>query len=185
MVMVALTALLFGVGLSASGTFVSPYAMEREVGYISLYYIAYSSAAILARLLGGRLADRVGEKRVVPYALLLTGVGLLSLLFLGGAPVLGLSGFLTGFGHGFLFPCLNALAVRDEPVEIRGKVTGVFTGAIDTGVLGGSIILGFIGEWAGFRTLFLAAALALISGFGLWKTPVRWIPTAAFNRRKS
>jgi MFS family permease len=59
--------------------------------------------------------------------------------------------------------------VRDEPAWIRGKITGIFTGGIDAGVLGGSILLGFVGEWAGFQSLFLLAGLALFSGLGVFR----------------
>jgi MFS family permease len=166
---VAVLALLFGFGLSASGSFVSPFAKEQDIAFISLYYIAYSSAAILTRLFGGRLADRVGEDRIIPYAQALTGGGLLILILLGGNTILALSGFVSGCGHGLLFPCLNSLAIRDQPVDIRGKITGIFTGGIDTGAFVGSIMLGYIGEWAGFRALFFAAGLALLIGLGVYK----------------
>ncbi len=166
---VALLALLFGFGLSASGGFVSPFAKEQNLALISLYFISYSSAAALTRLLGGRLADRIGEDRIIPYALILTGGGLIVLIFLGGNMVLALSGFMSGCGHGFLFPCLNSLAIRNQPGNIRGKVTGIFTGGIDAGAFVGSIVLGYIGEWAGFRALFLAAGLALLIGLGVYK----------------
>jgi len=166
---VALLTLLFGFGLSASGSFVSPFAKEQDLAFISLYFICYSSAAVLTRLLGGRLADRIGEDRIIPYALILTGGGLMILIFLGGNTVLALSGLTTGCGHGFLFPCLSALAIRNEPINIRGKITGVFTGGIDAGVFVGSIMLGYIGEWAGFRALFLTAGLALLMGLGVYK----------------
>ena len=169
---VVVLALLFGFGLSASGNFVSPFAREQDLSFISLYYISYSSAAVLTRLLGGRLADRIGENRIIPYALILTGGGLLVLVLLGGNMVLALSGFMSGCGHGFLFPCLNSMAIREEPVNIRGKITGVFTGGIDAGAFAGSIILGYIGEWMGFRTLFFAAGLALLTGLGLYRFQV-------------
>jgi predicted MFS family arabinose efflux permease len=169
MAMVAVLALLFGFGSAASGNFVSPLAQERHLTFISLYYIAYSAAAVLTRLFGARLADRLGEERILPYALTLTGVGLLTLILSGGNGVLALSGLLSGCGHGFLYPCLNVLAVRGEPVEIRGKITGIFTGSIDAGALIGSIILGQIGQWAGFPALFLAAGLALLLGLGIFK----------------
>ncbi len=164
---VAMLALVFGIALAATGNFISPFAKERELPFISLYYLCYSSAAMLTRLVGGRLADRVGEDRIIPYALLLTGGGLMVLIFLGGSTVLAISGVMSGCGHGFLFPCLNSLVIRDEPIEIRGKITGVFTGAIDAGTFAGSIVLGYIGELAGFRALFLAAGLALLLGIGI------------------
>jgi dipeptide/tripeptide permease len=78
------------------------------------------------------------------------------------------AGLLSGCGHGFLFPCLNSLAVRDEPHRIRGKIIGAFTGSIDAGAFVGAVTLGYIGEWAGFRALFLTAGTALLLGFGFY-----------------
>jgi MFS family permease len=162
-------ALLFGMGLSASGGFVAPYAREKHIAFVSFYFICYSGAAVLTRFIGGRLADRVGEERIIPYAMIITGSGLLLLIFLEGNPVLIFSGFMTGCGHGFLFPCLNALAVRNEPLPIRGKINGVFTGGIDGGVLVGSVALGYLGEWGGFQALFLGAGLCLLLGIPIFR----------------
>jgi predicted MFS family arabinose efflux permease len=163
---VALLALLFGFALAASSGFVTPYAKEKHLAFISLYYIFYSSAAVLTRLLGGRLADRIGEDRIIPNAIVLSGAGLLLLIFLKGNLILILSGLMFGCGHGFLFPCLNALAIRNEPINIRGKINGVFTGGLDGGLFLGSIVLGYIGEWVGFRALFLVAGISILPG--LW-----------------
>ena len=166
---VSLVAALFGFGLAASSSFVSPFAREQHLVFISLYYISYSLAAVITRLLGGRLADRIGEDRIIPNALILTGAGLLMLIFLGGTEILVVAGLMSGCGHGFLFPCLNSMALRNEPIHIRGKINGIFTGGIDAGVLVGSIMLGYMGEWAGFRVLFFTAGLALLFGFGIYK----------------
>jgi MFS family permease len=68
-----------------------------------------------------------------------------------------------------LFPCLNSLVIRNEPVDIRGKITGIFTGAFDTGTFVGCIMLGFIGEWAGFRALFFVAGLSVITGLAVYR----------------
>jgi MFS family permease len=170
---VGLLSFLFGFGLAASGNFVSPFAKEQEIVFISFYYIAYSFAAVLTRLLGGRLADRIGEDRIMPYALALTGGGLLIMMFLGGNMILVLSGLMSGCGHGFLFPCLNSLAIRNEPIDTRGKINGVFTGGIDAGAFVGSVILGYIGQWAGFRALFFAAGLTVILGIGIRRFQVK------------
>ena len=170
MLVVAVLALIFGFGLAASGSFVSPFAKEKHLTFISLYYISYSSAAVITRFFGGRLADRVGEERIIPYALILTGAGLMLLMFLGGDTILLISGLMSGCGHGFLFPSLNALALRKEPIGIRGKINGIFTGGIDAGAFVGSVLLGFIGEWAGFQMLFFAAGFALLTGFMIYRT---------------
>lgn len=164
---VAVLAFLFGFSLAATGNFVSPFAKDQGVVFISLYYICYSLSAILTRLFGGRLADRTGESRIIPPAIILSGAGLFIMAFLGGAGILILSGCVTGCGHGFLFPCLSSFAVRNEPVSVRGKVNGVFTGGIDSGSFIGSFMLGYIGEWAGFQALFFAAGLVLLLGLGI------------------
>jgi len=50
---------------------------------------------------------------------------------------------------------------------------GVFTGGIDSGVLIGSILLGYIGNWYGYPVLFLVAGLILLSGCGGYRFVVR------------
>ena len=80
-----------------------------------------------------------------------------------------ISGLLSGTGHGLLFPSLNAMAIRGEAYEVRGKVTGIFTGSIDGGAFIGSLLLGLIGEWAGLSTLFLCAGAFMLLAFPLMR----------------
>jgi len=160
--MIAAIGLLFGLGLAAVNGFVSPFASQRRISFISLYYIAYSAAAIITRLAGGNFVDRLGEDKIIPYALSLTGGGLLLLALMRGSGLLFFSGFMTGCGHGLLYPALIAHAIRGEPQAVRGKITGAYTGSIDAGAFIGSIILGYVGELAGFPALFLAAGAAVL-----------------------
>jgi len=165
-------AFLFGFGISAIFGFVAPFAEEKRLTFISLFFISYSFGAILMRLFGGRLADRVGEERIIPRGFAITGCGILSIIFLNGNTVLMLSGFLAGSGHGLLYPSLNAFAIRNEPADIRGKIIGIFTGGLDAGIFVGSIILGYAGKWFGFQTLFFIAGLPLFIGLFLFR--FRW-----------
>ncbi len=162
-------ALLFGFGLAATGNFIAPFAQERGLSYISLYYVAYSCAAIGVRFFAGKLADRIGENQIIPWGLLLAAGGLLLVPLVYGNLLLLVVGFIFGIGHGLLFPALNAMAVRDEPYAIRGKVIGIFTGGIDTGVFCGAFILGMIGESTGFTALFLCAGGILLSGLYVFR----------------
>jgi len=148
---------------------VAPLASERHLGPVSVYYLCYSLAAVLTRFSGGRLADRIGEKRLLTPGMVLAASGLMALMIPGGVWILVVAGCLSGGGHGFLFPCLNAIAVRDEPYHLRGKITGAFTGGMDAGAFVGSIALGYVGDWLGFEALFLLAGLALFSGLAIQK----------------
>ncbi len=86
-----------------------------------------------------------------------------------GNSLLLIVGFLFGLGHGLLFPSLNAMAVRNEPYAVRGKVMGIFTGAIDSGAFIGALFLGMIGQTAGFTALFLAAGTVMLSGLAVFR----------------
>jgi MFS family permease len=165
--------IFFGFALATQGSFVSPFAKSLGVPNISVYFIAYSFGAVLARVFGSKLADRLGELRVIPWALLLIATGFLSLVIVDNSFLLIISGFITGLGHGFLFPSLNTLMIRNEPKQIRGKINGIFTGSIDLGLLMGAIGFGYIGEWFGYKLIFISTFLALILGLVFFYTYIR------------
>ena len=132
--------------------------------------------------MGGDFIDRLGEDKIIPYSLLLIGGGLLLLVFMRGSDLLFFSGFMTGCGHGLLYPALNAHAIRGEPQAVRGKITGAYTGGIDAGAFAGSIILGYIGEIEGFQALFLAAGLTVLCALFIFRREAA--STAAFAARQ-
>jgi len=157
-------AVLFGVGLAATGNFIAPFAQSKNLSFISVYFFAYATAAVVTRVSLGRLADRVGEIQIIPWGLGIAAAGLVMVPLVDNGLMLLLVGFMFGIGHGLLFPALNAMAIRDEPYSARGKVTGIFTGGIDSGAFIGAMLLGIIGDLAGYTSLFLCAAIVLSSG---------------------
>ncbi|MEZ4484047.1 MAG: MFS transporter [Syntrophotaleaceae bacterium] len=114
MLLVTVLAVLFGFGLAGSGNFVAPLAADRRIAFVSLYFLCYSAAAVLVRLAGGRLADRFGERRIVPYALGITGGGPLALTLVHGQLASPLQGLPPVAATALLYPALNSWAIRDE-----------------------------------------------------------------------
>ena len=163
--------LLFGVSLAAILNFVTLYAKEQQIGLISIFFVTFSLAAVVTRIVGGRLSDRIGEARIIPPALMISTLGLLGLIFSEVSLHFALCGFVLGVGHGFLFPSLISLALRRQPPHLRAKMVAIFTGALDGGTFAGSILLGWIGQYLGFPAIFLAAALCL--GMAVALTRVR------------
>ncbi|MFO7813929.1 MAG: MFS transporter [Pelovirga sp.] len=166
-------ALLFGVGLAATGNFIAPFAQSKNLSFISVYFFAYATAAVVTRILLGRLADRVGEVQIIPWGLGIAAAGLVMVPLVDNGLMLLIVGLMFGIGHGLLFPALNAMAIRDEPYSARGKVTGIFTGGIDSGAFIGAIMLGVIGDVAGYTSLFLCAAVVLSSGYLLLRFHIK------------
>lgn len=159
----------FGLAFAAHVGFVAPFAKSIHLP-ISLYFGFYSAAAILSRLFVGRLAGLFGEMRIIPVALVFSGLGFITLTQITSSLGLMGAGFISGLGHGLLFPCLLALTIRPIAIADRGKVTGVITGGVDLGLFIGSLIMGQLGYYFGFQAIFAAAALTMFVGlFSYWK----------------
>lgn len=166
-------ALLFGFGMASTMNFVTLYAQQQMIEVVSIFFIAFSGAAVMTRIFGGRLADRIGESRIIPFALVLSVVGFLSLIPAGSTNGFLLSGVLVGLAHGFLFPGLTSIMVRGKPYAMRPKLIAIFTGAVDGGVFAGSIILGATAQRLGFESIYAVAALAMASALAVFMVMTR------------
>ncbi len=161
--------LYFGIAFAAHGGFVTPFAKSLHLS-ISYYFGCYSAAAVLSRVFVGKLAGRFGEIRIIPFALVSSGIGFITLTQISTSLGLMGAGLVAGVGHGLLFPCLIALTIRPIGIADRGKVTGVITGGVDLGLFVGSIIMGQLGDYFGFQSIFTTATITMFVGLlTFWK----------------
>ena len=159
--------LCFGGAFAAHGSFVAPFAQKNALS-VSAYFASYSAAAVSARILGGYLAYRFGEIRLIPAALLIGGIGFLCLITVSTTIGLIGTGFLAGMGHGLLFPSLFAVTIYPIAAGNRGKVSGALTGGFDAGVFTGALVMGQLGEIYGFPIIFGMAAAFFALGLGIF-----------------
>jgi MFS family permease len=169
-----LICLCFGVAFAAHGGFVAPFAEETSIP-VSAYFVSYSSAAVISRLFGGKLADRFGENLVIIAALVIAGTGFLCLIQVTSTEGLTGTGFVAGMGHGLLFPSLIALTIRPIAVGDRGKVTGILTGGVDAGLFIGSLTMGQLGDFFGFPAIFAMAAATIFVGLAVFLLTCRMV----------
>lgn len=136
------------------------FAISRgEVGLIqtSLYLSATWSA-----LVGGRLADRVGERSALLLSGVLTGVGAVGAAFAGPFWAFLVTAFVIGLGTGVQNPAGSAAIMRWFPPRRRGFAMGIR----QTGVPVGGVLAATLWPWiatvSGWRTTYaLAGAMAL------------------------
>jgi len=161
--------LCFGLAFAAHAGFVAPFAKSINLT-ISWYFACYSAAAVLSRMFAGHLSRRFGDMRIIPSALVLSAFGFMSLSQVTSSLGLVGAGITSGLGHGLLFPSLIALTIRHIAIADRGKVTGVITGGVDLGLFIGSIIMGQLGNYLGFQSIFAAASFTMLVGLlSFWK----------------
>ena len=164
---VSLTLLLFSFGYGGITSFVALYAEASgttDTSNRGVYFAALALVILMTRPFVGKLADRIGYKKVFVPCLALAAIGL-ALLLPGGSLVwLLTSAIVFGLGFGSAFPVFTAHVMQHVPKTRRGAAFGSMLAAFDTGIGTGSMALGYIIEHSGFTAAWaLAAVLAALA----------------------
>jgi predicted MFS family arabinose efflux permease len=150
---------MYSFGYGGITSFVALYTDRNGVTPRALYFTLFSLTIVVTRPFIGRLADRVGYRRVfLPcVGLVVTGFALLAL---GGTrPFLIASALIFGVGFGSAYPVFLAHVLRFVDESRRGATFGSIIGAFDTGIGTGSIAMGWIIEHFGFQPAWATAAV--------------------------
>lgn len=158
-VAISLTLFLYSFGYGGVTSFVALYAEANAVAPKSLYFTVLAVVVALTRPFSGRLADRIGRRKVFLPCLVLIVAGL-ALLSLGGTrPYLVLSALVFGTGFGTAYPVYAAHVMDHVAPDRRGAAFGGILAAFDTGIGTGSIATGWLIDHYGFGAAFGTAAL--------------------------
>jgi MFS family permease len=121
--------------------FLPPFARYVRLPRIGPFYLLYTSAAVAVRLLGGRLADRLGRQQAILPSLVGLATGILLFSLLHSTWLLLVIAVINGTSHGFLYPVASALAFDRAPRGRRGRALAAYNMA---GLSGGALgALGF------------------------------------------
>lgn len=163
-------------GMGGYFTLLPPYAVgPLDLDGARLFLLTFGGTVIVARLIGVRLPDRIGARRLSGTALLITaaGLGLMGLIPTVGGLLAGT--LLLGLGVAFTTPALASLTVSRAPVRERGAALGTFSAFIDLAFGAGPIAMGAVAAVSSTPIAFLSAAgVALIGAAILW----RWLEDA-------
>jgi MFS family permease len=174
---VAISTTLAGMGFGTVITFVPTYVTGEGFGRVGIFFAAYTSAAILTRLIGAGLSDRLGRRRVIMPALVALAASMVWLAFVHSVPRLFAAGALFGTAQGISYPTMHAYIVDQSSPAQLGRAQALFNGAFNLGVTGSAFAFGLIAEQLGYRTMFaLAAATPLaacvVFALGVSSSPV-------------
>jgi MFS family permease len=112
-----------------------------DAGQISLFTLATATPAGLGLVIGGRLADERGRKRLIAVAVpVATSFVLMS--FIVGGPPMWLGAFGGGFIGGIAFPALAVYRAELFPTGNRGRAAGLLTASALLGGIGGLLLVG-------------------------------------------
>ena len=160
----SITLFLYSFGYGGITSFTALYADANGVSTKGMYLTALSVVILVTRPLAGRLADRLGPRRVLLPCLALIAIGLGCLCAGGTLGWLLTSAVIFGTGFGTAYPVFVAHVMNHVGPERRGAAFGAILAAFDTGIGTGSTAMGWIIGNHGFAAAFgTAAALSALS----------------------
>lgn len=147
-------------------SFIAVVARDRGLEIVGTFFALLALSSLGIRLAAGKAYDAWGAGAVlIPlFAALAAGMVLLAI---AGAPSLFLlAALLAGLGIGGTHTTLLAWVVDRSAPERRARSVAGFAACWELGVGAGTILMGRVGETAGFPAMFLVAASFPLLGLG-------------------
>jgi MFS family permease len=167
---VSMSLFLCSFGYGGITSFVAVLAEENGIAPKSIFFTAFAVVVLVTRPFSGRLADRIGPRRVFIPCLALVTVGMALTAFAQNRIQLVVAAAVFGLGLGNMYPAFVAHVFKHVDPSRRGAAFGGILAAFDTGIGAGSIALGALAGHVGLRTAFGVAALlsAFAVPYFLW-----------------
>jgi MFS family permease len=150
---------LASAGFATMASFVVLHLAETGAGGGAAVFTTFTAAVVGARLLGGRLPDRLGPRPCAVAAGLAEAVGLLLVAFAGSVVIAVAGALVLGVGFSLLYPSLALIVVERVEDARRGAALGAFTAFFDIGFGLGAPLTGAVASVGGYSAAFAAAAL--------------------------
>ncbi|CAN5578245.1 hypothetical protein BH23ACT3_BH23ACT3_14290 [soil metagenome] len=157
----------------ATNTFVSPasffqnaYLLDvREYSGLSIatFTLATGTPAALGLLIGGRLTDFLGRRRLLAVALPVSTAFIVVSYSVPSAPM-WLAAFVGGFIGSMAYPALAVYRAELFPTGNRGRVAGLLTASALLGGIGGLLLAGVLldGTWSYGQVMGLLALAQIV-----------------------
>jgi len=163
-----LAAFTFFITVLALFSFMKTFVITTGIGSVGGFFSAYAAMAVSLRIFLGWLPDRLGARRMLGIAMscYASGFVVLSLAHTPGHVVA--AALLCGAGHGYTFPVLFSLVVARARPHERGAATAFFMALDWLGLLLAGPVVGYLIERTGYSRSFMALALLLMMGIGVF-----------------
>lgn len=155
------------IGFGAITTFIALLFVNRGWSHAWLAFTGFSLAFVIARMVLGHLADRIGGAKVALTFVLIEAIGLAMVWIAPSMDLAIVGAVLTGFGYSLVYPGFGVEAVRRAPPQSRGLAMGAYTAFLDLALGLASPALGLVADQAGVAAVFLVSALVVTGAAGI------------------
>lgn len=147
--------------MSWSAIFVS---QERgvDMSVAGFFYTAFAVTMTAMRLLGDRIVEKIGQRRVVVYGALMIASGLFMVALIDNIFAAAVGFAFVGLGAANIIPQLISFAAGIQGMAVH-NIISLINALGYSGLLLGPVIIGFVGKHYGLHMSFAGiAVLALI-----------------------
>jgi MFS family permease len=131
-------------GFSSINSFLAIFGDLNGVEDIGLFFTANAVCLIFIRPVGGRIADKYGNDKIIIPGLVIFMIALVLISVSRTLPMFLLAGVVSAVGFGTSEPILQAMNMQLVPKERRGAAGNTNFMGIDIGFLIGPTIAGYI-----------------------------------------
>lgn len=117
---------ILGSGFGTMMAFLPDLVIERGLGIVRPFYIAYPITVAAVRLGLSHLFDRYPLHRVLLLPLIMIPLSMLTVYAAQSLMWLAAAGAGYGMAHGVMFPTLMGYLMDRSPVHFRGRMSSVF-----------------------------------------------------------
>jgi multidrug resistance protein len=164
-------ALYFIVTMAFAG-FEATFALftEARFGYTatSIGFLFAFIGVVLALIQGvlvGRVVNKVGERRLIPAAILAISVSIGFIAFVWSVPTLLMALFLLAVGMGFNNPSLSSMVSKLASEDDQGGILGLASSLASLGRVVGPVWGGYLYDAYGMTTPYVSAAGLMFVAF--------------------
>jgi MFS family permease len=142
--------------------FIALFGTSAGFARVGPFFLAFSTAAILMRLVLGDLSDRYGRKRVIVPTAVLIGLNLFWIAGVRSYAAYLIGGFAAGLGQGLMFPALSTYVIDLLGRGKKGLALGIYLSLVDVGTGLGSPLFGWVSDRIGYRGMYGVAGCLIL-----------------------
>lgn len=170
--MILVVDLAFGVCMAIPFGFLASYIDQvplriEGMSVMGIYFWCYAGSGIGLRIIGRRLPELMGRRKVLLAGMICMAAGLGSFRFVSAQTpwMITLPAVLTGLAHALAFHTMTSLTLAPFPDHVRGTGSALALMMLDLGTICGAPLLAMIADTSDFETMFsVAAVLVLLAG---------------------
>jgi len=137
--------------------FIALFGKSIQLDRVGPFFVAFSAAAIMTRVLFGGLSDKYGRKIILFPAVILISLNMFFIAHVQNLWMYTLAGFIGGLGQGLIFPALSTYMIDLFGRKNKGLALSLYLTFFDMGMGTGSVFFGWISDVRGFPFMFMSA----------------------------